>query len=377
MQTSTQGSGSANEQGVKKGYRLGRISGIEIVADLSLLVLGVLLVASLFADLARVSPGTSRETVLIASLIGGMVFIGSVLGHELSHSLLAQRRGLPVRRIRLFIFGGVSEIEREASNPRDEFVIAMAGPLSSGLFGAALWLVTLAIPGSLVIAVRLGRVLAIVNLLLAAFNLLPGFPLDGGRVLRALLWRRGDKQRATKRAIASGRVLALGLIGVGAWLLLRRMDISGLWTIAVGGFLYKAALEASAREALLVRIDGRSVADIMRPVAASVPGDASVAEVVALHQVGPSLQPVPVVVEGRVRGVVAEEEIAALSNMDRMVILVTDVMSPIGPKDVVSADEPLDVFLARPAASSGRVLAVEDGRVVGLVTGREMSTVFG
>ncbi len=377
MPTSTRGSGSENEQGVKKGYRLGQISGVEIVADFSLVVLGVLLVASLFADLARVSPGTSRETLLVASIVGGLLFIGGDLGHELRHSLLAPRRGLPVRSNRLFIFGGVSEIEREASNPRDEFVIAVAGPLSSALFGGALWLVALALPESLVIAVRLGRVLAIVNLLLAVFNLLPGFPLDGGRVLRALLWHRGDRDRATKLAIASGRVLALGLIGVGAWLLVRRMDISGLWTIAVGGFLYRAALEATAREALLVRIAGRLVADIMRPVAETVPGDAPVAEVVALHQVGTSLQPVPVVVEGRVRGVVAEDEIAGLSRMDRLVVLAADVMTPIGPGDVVPADEPLDVFLARPGASSARVLAIEDGRVVGLVTGREMSTILG
>ena len=359
-----------------RGIRLGRISGIEIVADLSLFLLALLLVGSLYVDLRRVAPGSTPEALLAASTVGGVIFIASVLVHELSHSLLAQRRGLAVSRIRLFIFGGVSEIEREAENPRDEFQVAVAGPVASAVVGGLLLGIGLVAPDSWLFVVRLGGVLGVVNLLLAAFNLLPGFPLDGGRALRALLWRRWERERATRVAIEAGRILALVIVGVGIWLLLRRRDISGLWTVGVGWFLYQAALSASTREKLLDRIDGLTVADVMRPVTETVPGDASVAEVVAFHQVGPRLQPVPVVLEGRVRGIAGEREISTVAPEDRVTTPIARVMTEVGPEDVVPASETLEDFLRRPASSARRVLATEDGRVVGIVTGRELAPVF-
>ncbi len=365
-------SGSTADGAVRTGFRLGRIFGIDVVADGSLFVLGLLLVGSLFADLRRVAPGTSPEWLLAAATLGGTVFIGSILVHELSHSVLALRRELPVRRIRLFIFGGVSEIEREASNPGDEFVIAVAGPITSAVVGGALWLGAMLMPPDWLVAARLARVLGVVNLLLAGFNLLPGFPLDGGRALRAILWSRDDRDRATRRAIEGGRVLALVLIGAGAWLLLRRRDITGLWTVAVGWYLLRAAVNAAEREDILARIAGLTVGDIMRPVTETVPGGATVAAVVALHQVGPVLQPVPVVVDGRVRGVIGDREIASFDDAARAAMAVAEVMTPVGPRDVVDAGEALDAFVSRPDGPSPHTLVVSGGRVVGIVSGREL-----
>ncbi len=361
---------------MRRGFRLGRVSGIEIVADLSLVLLALLLVGSLYVDLRRASPGSTPEVLLGGAVVGGALFIASVLAHELSHSLLAQRRGLPVRRIRLFIFGGLSEIEREAENPTDEFQIAVAGPASSAVIGLVLLVAGLAAPAGWIFVDRLGRILGIVNLLLAAFNLLPGFPLDGGRALRALLWRRWERERATRVAIEAGRMLALVVVGVGVWLLVRRRDLSGLWTIGVGWFLYQAAATAAARERLLARIDGKTVADVMRTVTEAIPGDATIAELVAFHQVGPTLRAVPVVVDGKVRGVISEAEIAPVGPAERTVVRVADVMAEIGPSDVVPSDETLEDFLSRPAAPSRTVLATMGGRVVGIVTGREMAFVF-
>ncbi len=374
MPTSGPGSGSTadDDVSVRAGFRLGRVFGIDVVADGSLLALGLLLVASLFVDLRRVAPGTSPEWLLAAAALGGAVFIASILVHEISHSVLAMRRELPVRRIRLFIFGGVSEIEREASNPGDEFVIAVAGPITSAIVGGLLLLAALAVPSDWIVVERLARVLGFVNLLLAGFNLLPGFPLDGGRALRALLWRRDDRDRATRRAIEGGRVLALVLIGAGAWLLIRRRDITGLWTVAVGWYLLRAAVGAADREDILARIAGLTIADVMRPVTETVPGDATVAAVVALHQVGPALQPVPVVVDGRVHGVIGDREIAPVDDAARAATLVAELMTPIGPRDVVAADEALDAFVSRPDGPSPCTLVVAGGRVVGIVTGREL-----
>jgi len=359
-----------------RGFRLGRVGGIEIVADSSLLLLALLLVGSLYVDLRRVSPGSTPESLLVAGALGGGLFIASVLAHELSHSLLAQRRGLPVRRIRLFIFGGLSEIEREAENPGDEFQIAVAGPAASALIGLGLIGVGAVVPAGWVIAQRLGSVLGIVNLVLAAFNLLPGFPLDGGRALRALLWRRWERQRATRIAIAAGRTMALVIVGLGVWLLVSRRDLGGLWTIGVGWFLHQAAVGAAARERLLATIEGLTVGDVMRAVTETIPAEASIAELVALHQVGPVLRAVPVVVDGRVRGVVGESDISAVAPGDRALVTVGEVMTGIGPRDVVPAEESIEDFLGRPAAPARTVLATASGRVVGIVTARELAFVF-
>lgn len=357
---------------MKRGFRIGKISGIEVDADVSLVVLALLLVASLYVDLRRAAPGSTPESLLGAAAVGGLLFIGSVLAHELSHSLLAERRGLPVRRIRLFIFGGVSEIEREAENPTDEFQVAIAGPVSSAVIGLFFIGVGIVAPDNWVFVTRLGTVLGVVNLLLAAFNLLPGYPLDGGRVLRALLWRRWERERATRFAIAAGRGFALFISGIGAWLLIQRRDISGLWTLGVGWFLFDAAVAAATREKLLARIDGLTLADVMRSVTEAVPGEATVTELVAFHQVGPRLAPVPVVVDGRIRGIVAEENVESIQSDMRSVTSVARIMTPIGPDDVAPAGESLEAFLRR-ASPSETVLVTIEGRVVGIVTGRELA----
>jgi hypothetical protein len=275
----------------------------------------------------------------------------------------------------LFVFGGVSEIESEAVTARDEFMIAAAGPASSlglaALFAVIAWLV----PSSLAVAERAFGILAIANLMLGLFNLLPGLPLDGGRVLRSVLWRiRGDRASATRVATGAGRSLGLVLIGIGVFVALRSPAgfLAGIWYLAVGWFLISAATTAQAREDLLQRIEGRDVAGIMRPVRDAVPGDMPVGRMIELFQMGPRLRDQVVEIEGRVRGVVGQREVESVAG-DR---LVRSVMMAIGPADVAEAGISLQELLSRPAGLSRRVVVVESGRVVGIVTGEELAAVL-
>lgn len=361
---------------VTRDFRIGRAFGVDIVAAPSLLVLVVLLTWSLWVDLQVQNPGSSFGSVTLGAVVAGVLFFASVVIHELSHSVVAMRRGIQVKRIRLFVFGGVSEIESEATSARDEFVIAAVGPASSlvlaGVFAGIVWV----LPGSWAVAERAFGILAVANLMLGLFNLLPGLPLDGGRVLRSIVWRsRNDRAAATRIATGAGRLLGLILVGIGAFVSLRSSAgvLGGLWYIAVGWFLSSAAMATQARENILARIAGKTTGDIMRRVADAVPAELTVARLVELYQMGPKLRDQVVEMDGRVRGVIGQVEVEAVASTDRGTTTVGSAMTRITADDVVEASAPIEELLARPAGRSRRVVVVADGRVVGLVTPRELA----
>ncbi len=361
---------------VTRDFRIGKAFGVDIVAAPSLLVLVVLLTWSLWVDLQVQNPGSSFGSVTLGAVVAGALFFASVVIHELSHSVVAMRRGIEVKRIRLFVFGGVSEIESEATSARDEFAIAAVGPASSlvlaGLFAVVVWL----LPGSWAVAERAFGILAVANLMLGLFNLLPGLPLDGGRVLRSIVWRsRNDRASATRIATAAGRFLGLTLVGIGAFVSLRSSAgvLGGLWYIAVGWFLSSAAMATQARENILERIAGKTTGDIMRRVADAVPADLTVARLVELYQMGPKLRDQVVELDGRVRGVIGQAEVDAVATTQRETTTVSAAMTRITADDVVEASAPVEELLSRPAGRSRRVVVVAEGRVVGLVTPRELA----
>jgi Zn-dependent protease len=358
------------------GVRIARITGIDIVADGSLVFLAALLTWAMYLDLDRSFPDAGSSGLAMLGLVGGLAFIGSVLAHELSHSVLATRRGLQVRRIRLFVFGGVSEIEEEPRSPAEELAVSVAGPAASAVIGLVLLAVSVAMsatPGQ-----RLVWVLAMANLALAAFNLLPGLPLDGGRVLHALLWRVwDDRARAARWAAAAGQALGLLVAAVGAGVLFIRADLGGLWMVLIGWFLYRAAATARAREALVGKVSGLTVGDVMRSVDVAVSGDLTIEELLEQHGFGVRIRTYPVEVDGRVRGVIGNQEVSVVEPTMHRYTLVASVMAPIGPKDVVSVRTRLGDLMSLAAGDSGRAVVVEEGRVVGLVTPEELVGVFG
>ena len=227
---------------------LGHIRGIRIEIHVSWLVIFALLMISLNAGLGQAYPEWSTATVLVTAITTVLLFFASIVAHELGHSLVAIRRGVSVEAITLFIFGGLAQITREAESASDEFWIAIAGPLVSVALALLFTLASLlAAAFSEPAAVALGW-LGIINLVVAVFNLIPGFPLDGGRVFRAVVWRfTGDARKGMRAAVAGGRLVAYGLFAFGLWQLLVWSNlIGGLWIMVIAWFLLNAA-EASGR----------------------------------------------------------------------------------------------------------------------------------
>jgi Zn-dependent protease len=362
---------------MRRGFRLGSVQGVDVIADLSLFIIAGLLTWSLYADLDRAFPAAGSDALLFAALVGGGLFFGSIFLHELSHSLVALRRGLSVRRIRLFIFGGVSEIEDEAESPDDELAVTLAGPAASLALGVLFIAVGWPLSSVLEMPARIAMILGFANLSIAVFNLLPGLPLDGGRMLRALVWRRsGDRGRATRIAVFTGRLLG-GLLGVvGAALVFAYGDFSALWFLAVGWFLFEAASTSAIQEQFLARIQGLTVGDLMRRTDTAVDGDSTVAAALELHAWGDKLRPLPVDVAGHVTGVFGTKEVTRVAREDRSITLVRDAMSPIGPADLVATDTPLRRALNPGEGTSGVLVVVAGGEVVGLLTAQELSEIF-
>ena len=362
---------------MRRGFRLGSVRGVDVVADLSLLIIAGLLTWSLYVDLNRAFPGRSPDGLFFAAAAGGLLFLGSVFLHELSHSLVALRRGLSVRRIRLFIFGGVSEIEEEASTPSDELFVTLAGPAASLGLGVAFLGLGWALAGALRMPARIALILGVANLSIAVFNLLPGLPLDGGRMLRALVWHRsGDRTRATKLAVGTGRALGAFLVVAGVALAIALRNFSAVWLVAVGWFLFEAASVSAVQEAFAKRIDGLSVGDVMRHTDMAIDGESTVAAALDLHGWGDKLRPLPVAVGGRVLGVFGTKEAQAVPAGERGTRLVRDAMRLVGPDDVIAADVSLRAALGRDAGTAGVLVVVERGAVVGLLTGEELAEIF-
>jgi Zn-dependent protease len=229
--------------------RLGAPLGVRVRVDPSWFVVVLLVGAATFNAYRGAYPAHGAGTILLMSATTVLLFVASLIGHELAHAVLARRLGIPVRGITLFLFGGVSEISHEVPRARDEFAIALVGPLTSVFLGAAFALVS-ALGGALRLDVLEGVALSLagVNAILALFNLVPGLPLDGGRLLRAGIWlRTGDRARSTRIAVVGGRLAALGLM---TWGVVRvvRGDVFGLWFVFVAVFLDTAA-RASGRVA--------------------------------------------------------------------------------------------------------------------------------
>ncbi|MGH7483589.1 MAG: site-2 protease family protein [Longimicrobiales bacterium] len=226
-------------------YSLGKILGFNVRLDASWFIIFFLLIWTFGTGVfPAVLPGRPEWVHLLMGVAAALLFFSSLLGHELSHSVVARAKGIPVRGITLFIFGGIAMTEREAETPGDEFQIAGAGPLASILisvlfFAVAFGLRRIDAPAAFgVVSIYLGEL----NLLLALFNLLPGFPLDGGRLFRAVVWKTtGSLERATRWAAAAGAGLGYLLMALGVFEALGGAMLNGLWLVFIGWFLRNAA----------------------------------------------------------------------------------------------------------------------------------------
>jgi len=350
--------------------RVGTLFGIAITIDVSWIFIFALIAWSL-ADPAGPLHRADLSAVerLWLGILGSLLFFASVLLHELAHSLVAKSRGINVLGIRLFIFGGVSQFDAESSDAPGEAWISVVGPLTSLVLGAIFAGLSFAVgPGS-GFGALLGY-LAFVNVILAAFNIIPAYPLDGGRVLHSVLWRiGGDRERATEITLRIGRAFASIIVVLGIIEAVAYNVGGGLWTTFIGWFLLQAGTAEAARVALVRGVRGHMAAELAVAPELLVPADATAARAAQTMQ-DFHVHALPVVLAERIIGVVREDALTALDPQTREGTYVTAVMTRVDDLPAIAAKAPADDALAQLVGNPARALALHDdaGNVAGVVT---------
>jgi Zn-dependent protease/predicted transcriptional regulator len=327
--------------------KLGRIFGIEIGLHISWFIIATLIMLSLRAHFYETNPDWGGLMIWLSATLTALLFFATLLAHEMSHSLVAKARGIPVRSIMLFALGGVSRIEKEASTAKTEFLIAIVGPLSSFLIGICFLVMALALgwttpetPSTPLLAMLVW--LGYINIALALFNLVPGFPLDGGRLLRALIWGiTGNADRATRAAARVGQSVATGMILFGILILFMGGGFSGAWIAIIGWFLLDAAGASYAQVEINERLRGASVGDVMSPECATVDANTNLQTFVEEFLLRTGQHCFVVVENEEVAGIITTHEVKQVERALRPYKLVRDVMRPLNELRTVSPDTPL------------------------------------
>ena len=325
---------------------LGRILNIRIGLHYSWFFIAALITLSLGAHLYSVNPEWHPAVIWTAAIVTALAFFVALLAHELSHAVVAKARGVPVSSVTLFALGGVARMDRDTADPKTEFWMGLAGPFTSvviGLLALGLartlgWTLdaTPATPG-MVMLVWFGWI----NVVLAAFNMIPGFPLDGGRVLRAIVWwASGQRERATRIAAGIGQVVAIGFIVFGVLAFFRGLGFGGLWLAFIGLFLSEAARAATAEVAVNEALRGVRVGDLMATDCARIAPSEPVGEV-AQELLRTGRRCFFVVDNGRVTGLLTPHEMRAVTREEWMTTPARAAMRPIDRVHHISADAPV------------------------------------
>ncbi len=359
-------------------FDLFRIFGVTIRLDLSWFVIVALIAWSLADNFFPAAyAGLSVNTYWGMGVVGALGLFASVLVHELAHALAARRVGVSIRGITLFIFGGVAEMDEEPSSPRAEFVVAIAGPLASVAIGVAgIGLAAVGVEsGWAVPIVGVVSYLAVINLILVAFNMIPAFPLDGGRVFRSLLWHWKKNLRwATRVTSQIGSGFGLVLIAYGVYRVVARGDLfGGMWTFLVGMFLRNAA-QMSYRQLLLRRrLEGERVRRFMKPDPVAVQRALSVAELVEDYVYRYHFKMYPVVDGDRLLGCVTTRQVKELPREEWTRQTVGSITEPCSAANTVSPDtDALEALAIMNREGTSRLLVVEHGRLAGIIALKDL-----
>lgn len=360
------------------GFGVGRWFGFQIRIDYSWFLIFFLVVWTFAAgEFPRQMPGATEAVYYAMGTAGALLLFLSVLLHELSHSAVARSRGLEVEGITLFIFGGVAQTRMEARTPADEFLLTAAGPLCSLALGGAFWGLAegagaLGAPEAVVVVTR---TLAVVNVALAVFNMIPGFPLDGGRIFRSTVWWiTGDARRATRWATRIGQAFGWLLVGVGAYaFLVGQPALNGLWSAFIGWFLASAAGTSWDQFEARRVLSGVRVDQIMSRDPVAVEADTTVDAAVRTYFLRHPHGAYPVMRDGELVGLVSVDDVARVEPGRRAATRVAEVATPLDAVPTVRADTPLDEVLTQVSSSDAdRALVVDGGRLAGLVTLRQI-----
>lgn len=375
----------------RNGLKLAKIFGINIYVDWSWIFIFLLVVWNLAIGVfPSLHPTWSTALIWGTAIVAAILFFASVLAHELAHSVVAKARGLPVNRITLFLFGGVSNIEREPTSALTEFLMAIVGPLTSlilgiiflflagvgfftsgGFFGAPFSLLS-----------RLGPVstlllwLGPINIILAIFNMVPGFPLDGGRVLRSIFWAvTGNLRRATHWAAIIGQIIAWGFIIIGISMVFGVNVpffgtglIGGIWLAFIGWFLNNAASQSYRQVVLEDMLEGVPVSTLMRPNAVSVPPNIPISELVYNYIMNSDERAFPVLDGDRLVGMVSLGDVRKIPRSEWDTTTISHIMTPEEKLTVATPREDVSQALNDIATRDVRqVPVVQEGRLVGIL----------
>jgi Zn-dependent protease len=360
--------------GVHETITFGRVAGIRIGANWSLLIIaGLLLLGLALGVLPDAAPEAAPWLVWAVAVVATGLFFVSLVAHEMAHALVARRAAIPVEGITLWALGGVSKLGDDAPDASVELRVAIVGPATSLALGLGFAMLTAALAvldGPEVLVAGCGW-LAMINVLLALFNLVPAFPLDGGRVLRALLWRaHGDRLRATITAAEAGRVFGYLLVGLGAFFVLAGALVNGVWFAILGWFVVNIAQAERARIEAQDLLAGISVGQVMSPNPMCAPPDLSIEQFLDHYVLTHRYSSYPVVdPDGRPVGIITLEALRRLPPAQRSTTLVGAAAFRGDELAVAAPDEPLGSVLPRLATTpAGRLLVVDRGRVVGIVS---------
>jgi Zn-dependent protease len=353
-------------------FRLGRVFGIPLEVNPTWLIVFVLVVVSLsFSYFPAAFPGRAPIIDALSGIATALLFFASIVAHEMSHSLVARAGGIRISSVTLFVFGGVAQMEHEPDSPAREFVMAAAGPgmsllLAAGFGIGAVWLHVL---GASDVWWGPLEYLAIINLWVALFNLLPGFPLDGGRVLRASIWAlTGDVLKATRWASRSGQMLGYSLVALAVYGVLRG-TLNFIWFGLVGWFITTLADAAYRQQAARSSLHAVPVGRIMSPDPVVVPGELKLEALLRRYFIGGPHTRYPVALGGRVIGLVTLDDLKRVPQADWPTTKVSEVVDSDLGRLVVRASAPADEAFERLSAEvPGALLVVDDGLVVGIVT---------
>lgn len=360
----------------RKGLRIGAFRGIDVFIHWSWFIVFVLLLWVVL-QFFQVNVSSSPSVYVPVALLTTLLFFASVLLHELSHSLVANRNGVPISRITLFVFGGVAQMGRDVTSPGVEFKMAMAGPLCS-------YILCLLFGGFSYLAHQLGAetvsfglmLLAAVNFGLGTFNLVPGFPLDGGRILRSILWHHWqDMERSTRTASRLGEAFGALLAGAGLSMLLAdllrgRTDLllAGAWFVLIGIFLMQAAENSFRQLRLRLSLSGFTAYDLLRPGVPAVDLSSSLEEVYRVHLERAPGAIIPVLGQGKLAATVSLPDLKKVRRYAWEDTPVSEVARPVRPEDACFARQPLFEAMALMERSGRDFLWVTDeGRLLGVL----------
>lgn len=377
-----------------RGIRIARLFGINIFVDWSWIFIFLLVTWSLSSAFAGLHPGWGAALRWGTAVVAALLFFASVLAHELAHSLVARAQGVPVRRITLFLFGGVSNIQREPDSPGREFVMAFLGPLTSIVIGVILTvIVSLTLPTAPAVTDPVGVMrqlgpvstlflwLGSINIVLGVFNLIPGFPLDGGRILRSAIWAATDDLvTATRWASWVGQGIAwLMILGGISMVFGARLPVigggfvDGLWLAFIGWFLSNAASQSYRQVVVQDLLEDVPVSELMRKGPPTVTSDLSVHSLVYDHLMGTDERAFPVVDAGSLVGLVTLEDIRRVERSSWPTTTVRDIMTPAPQLLLAGVDEDASESLNKLTQRDVNQLpVVQNGQLVGLLRRRDI-----